>query len=621
MVSPTPDSPAPTRAAAVRRFGRLELLRLLGKSDRTMAWRVHDPHVGRELMLVLPRLQPVDARALQRWQDMLKKAARLSHPQLAPMLEVGLQDGWPYVLHDAHDQATLAERLSPRGCPGAEAATLTLQMLRGLAFAHDAGVAHHDPQTFLLLVSDSGALCVAGLAVGCEAVSSSGSSAERLPAGAALAASEPASLPFHRNAAERDVLASGLLLHTVLAGQAALGEPDTGRALSRLPPLGREFVRLPWTLAQPLADPLRAIVNRATERQERQRYRNARTLVQALEGWLKTDDASGRGPLGLLTEKLRVAGVLPSSPGAAARAARLALLERGRTNELAEVVLEDPALSFEMLRLVNSAHVRGAQVSGSGPVLTVRRAIAMLGLERLRGAALAIRPWPGPLAETGAEELQRLIERCKRAARAALSLRPAGYDGEVVYLITLMQNLGRLVVCYHLPDEAVQVRRLMQPAPAARTGEAEESGMSEESACFAVIGADTEAIGAAVARQWGMDDTVLTLIRKLPTATAVRQPESDDDVLRAVASCANEATDALSLAPPGVLPALQRVVQRYGRVLGIDLRDVQAAFEPVAPQPIAQSVTGALDEAHATTPGAAKAAGRLRAAAPARAQR
>ena len=69
--------------------------------------------------------------------------------------------------------------------------------------------------------------------------------------------------------------------------------------------------------------------------------------------------------------------------------------------------------------------------------------------------------------------MQRLIERCQRAGRVALALRPAGYDAEVVYLMTLLQSLGRLVVHYHFPDEAAQIRRLMQPAPSAREGEPE----------------------------------------------------------------------------------------------------------------------------------------------------
>ena len=123
-----------------------------------------------------------------------------------------------------------------------------------------------------------------------------------------------------------------------------------------------------------------------------------------------------------------------------------------------------------------------------------------LGLDGVRRAALSLRPWPGALDEIGARELERLLTRVKRAGRLALVLRPPGYDAEVVYLVTLLQNLGRLVVQYHFADEAVQIRRLMQAAPAHQPGEPDEPGMSESAASFAVIGADTEALGAAVAR-------------------------------------------------------------------------------------------------------------------------
>lgn len=571
--------------AAVRWFGRLQLLQLLGKSDRTMAWRVADPRSGQELMLVLPRVQPADAAALDRWQQAVRRASRLNHPQLAAVVEVGVQDGWPFVAYDPRDAATLAEKLPAKGLPGLEAAGLATQALLGLAFAHDAGVAHHDLQPWLVLVSDNGQVRVAGLAVASE-----------MAAGPqALRAGDTIILTQQREAAERDVLAGGLLLHHLLTGQPVLEEPDLGRVIARLPPYsgngsqGREFVRLPWTVAHPTPEPLRAIVNRATDRQERQRYRNARTLLRALEGWQRTESGAGGGPLALLADRLRAAGVLPASPGAADRAGRLALMERERTNELAAVVLEDLALSFEMLRVVNTAQVRGAQVSGSGPVLTVRRAIAMMGLDGVRRAALALREWPGPLNSAGATELERVAERCKRAGRVAVALRPAAYDGEVVYLLALLQNLGRLVVQYHFADEAVQIRRLMLPAPPQREGEPEEPGMSEESASFAVIGAGIEAIGAAVARHWGLDDSVLAMIRRHPLTTPVRTSDSDDDLLRMVASCANEAVDAMSQPAPRVAGALHRVVQRYGRALDFGLRELQAALTGKTMPPEAQA--------------------------------
>jgi len=570
-VTPMP-APTPAGNAAVRRFGRYRLLRLIGTSERTMAWLASAPGSERSFMLVLPRQPPPDTAARERWRQAVHAASRLAHPQLAAVAEAGVQDGWPFVAHEMPDGANWIEYSAGQGLSGPEAAGLFVQLLRGLAFAHDAGVAHHDLQPYLMVADAAGQLRLAGLAVAAE-LALRGLDAARHPA------QSPAALRAQREAAERDVLAAGVLMHGMLAGSSALDEPDSGRVIVRLPPLGREIVRLPWTTPHPLAEPLRAIVNRATDRQPRQRYLHARTLQRALEGWLQSDAVSGGGPLALLSDRLRSAGVLPSSPGAAARAARLSLMERERTNELAEVVLQDLALSFEMLRLVNSAQVRGAQLAGSGPVLTVRRAIAMLGLDGVRRSALALRGWPGPLGDEGAAELARLIDRCKRAGRVAMALRPAAYDAEVVYLVTLLQNLGRLVVHYHFADEAQQMRRLMQSAASPRAGEPDEPGMSEEGASFAVLGAGIEVIGAEVARSWGLDDSVLAMIRRLPTTTPVRSVDGDDDMLRAVASCANEAVDALGPPAPLAASALHRVAQRYGRVLGIGMRELQDALD------------------------------------------
>ncbi|MDP1935896.1 MAG: HDOD domain-containing protein [Hylemonella sp.] len=600
MSTSNQDNSAAARAPAVRWFGRLQLLRLLGKSERTMAWRVADPRSGQELMLVMPRVQPVDAAAMERWQQAVRQASRLDHPHLAAVVESGVQDGWPFVAYDPRDAATLAERLPARGVPAQEAAEWTAQMLQGLAYAHEAGLAHHDVQPYMMFVSDGGQLRVAGLSVAAEM--------------AHLAGDVAGSLRVQRAAAERDVLAIGVLLHRLLTGQPTLEEPDIGRAIARLPPLGREIARLPWSTAQPVPEPLRAIANRTTDRQERQRYRGARTLLRALEGWLQSESSAGGGPLALLSDRLRGAGVLPASPGGAERAARLAMMERGHTTDLADVVLDDLALSFELLRLVNSAQVRGAQISGSGPVLTVRRAIAMMGLEGVRRAALGLRAWPGPLNETGAADLERLIDRCKRAGRVAVALRPAGYDAEVIYLIALMQNLGRLVVHYHFADEAAQIRRLMQPAPPPRPEEPEEPGMTEEGAAFAVLGVDIEGIGAAVARHWGLDDSVLTMVRRQPLATAPRTADGDDDLLRAAASCANEAVDALAQPAPRVAAALARVVARYGRLLNFGPRELQEALQAKAGSPLAaaQTVQAAMTAPMPLEPEPAAGAARLR---------
>ena len=53
-----------------------------------------------------------------------------------------------------------------------------------------------------------------------------------------------------------------------------------------------------------------------------------------------------------------------------------------------------------------------------------------------------------------------------------------------------------------------------------------------------IITGGSTGIGAAVARHWGLDDAVIHMIRRLPVTTAVRSIDTDDDMLRAVASCA-----------------------------------------------------------------------------------
>jgi non-specific serine/threonine protein kinase len=600
MVAPVTSAarPNPTRA-----FGRFELRQLLGKSAGTMVWLALDPRAGQEVMLTLPRLQPVDANALEARLAEMRRAARLSHPYLAHASEVGAQDHWPFVAVDRAAGLTLGEWLDehPRSAP-LELVGLLCQLLQGLAFAHEAGVPHHDLQLHQIVVSEQGTARLMGLSV-CA------------PALPPAATSDDANLlRIHRDAARRDVLACGVLLHQLLGGAAVLDETDIGRVIERLTPLGRDLVRLPWTTPQPVAEGLRAIANRCTASQERQRYHNARTLHRALEGWREAQAIDSGGPLALLLDRLRTVGHLPALPGIAARVGRMVATEGQRTDEIAEQILADMALAFELLRTVNSAQVRGTQIAGNGPVLTLRRTVALIGVDGVRAAANALRPWPGPLNDAGATALQRALGRVRLAGHTAQALRPAGYDAEVVFIVAALQNLGRLLVQYHFPEEAEQIRQLMLPAPPTEPAEpgtaaaAEQPGMSEEAASFAVLGVDIEALGAAVVKHWGLGDEMQHMVRRMPLAKPVRRPDNDTDMLRTAASAANEAVDAMTQLPAAkVNAALVQVAQRYARVLELTPRDLQealqgarAALQTGTPVAAMKRSSGAPDELPAT---------------------
>jgi eukaryotic-like serine/threonine-protein kinase len=563
MVANTPPASKPN---PVRDFGRYQLRQLLAKGSATMAWLAFDPRLGQEVMLTMPRVQPADTAALERWLRDARMAARLNHPNLAFAIEVGVQDHWPFITVDRALGITLGEWLAKNSLAAPiDTVPWMCQLLDGLAFAHEAGVAHLDVQLHSVLISEAGNVRLMALAA----------------AGGPVTSSDRDRLQAHRGAAERDLMACGVLLHHVLTGQPVLDEPDTARVIERIPPLGRDLVRLPWSTPHPIPEALRAIANRATAGQERLRYRNTRTLLRALNGWGETQALDRGGPLALLLDRLRTVGHLPTSAGISARMTRLVHVEGRRSDEIAEEILPDMALSFELLRTVNSAQVQGTQIAGNGPVLTLRRAIALVGINGVRAAAKGLRTWPGPLSEPQAAVLTRLMERVRLAAHTAQALRPPGYDPEVVYLVTALQNLGRLLVQYHFPEESEQIRLLMQAEPAAREpGANEHAGLREESAAYAVLGVDIESIGAAVARHWGLGDEVQQMIRRQPLDKPVRTAASDYDMLRDAASAANEAVDAMTELPSArVGPALTAVAQRYARVLGATPREIHDALE------------------------------------------
>jgi eukaryotic-like serine/threonine-protein kinase len=557
-------------ATPLRSFGRFELRALLSKSARSLIWRVFDSRHGQELMLCMPRDKPNSAAALEHWLRMAQAGERVHHPNLAPVFEIGQVESWPYVAYDRALGETLDERLARQNAPlPLDGAGWVAQLLEGLAFAHEAGHAHRDIQTASLVIDAADKVRLIGLEVAQEVF--------------------PATVDFNavtrravRESAEEDVLCVGLLLNRILSGKPVLEENDLQHVVQQMQPLGREMVRLGWEAPHPIPDPLRAICNRATDRQLRQRYHLARSFWRALDGWRQSAAYNDGGPVVLLLDKLQRIGHLPTTTTGLHRFTGSAGLASQHASALSEFVLKDMALSLELVRRVNNALKQSGHQGET--VLNMQRAIQMLGLDGLQLAANALKPWPGPLPPVAAEMLRQLMARAAKAAQVAQALRPAGYDGEVVHLITVMQNLGRLLLQYHFPDDAQQIRQLMVP-PEPTEEQPNPPAMSEQAAAYAVLGCDLDALGIAVARHWGLGDELLQMIRRQPLDAAVHPARSDADAIRLTCSFANELVDALGLPEARRRPALEVATRRYAKALGVGLREVMEALNPGAHKP------------------------------------
>ncbi|WP_298013657.1 HDOD domain-containing protein [uncultured Aquabacterium sp.] len=563
----------PSAQPASRQFGRFELHQMVGRSLASSTWLARDPRLQHEILLCVPRARPATATERDTWTQDALMAARLKHPRLVDVLEVGVHDGWPFVACERPKGAmTLAERLqSGPALAVLEVAHWMADVVEGLAYAHEAGVAHFDIGLHNVLVEPSGHAGLFGLSVGL----------------AAAAPGAPAKAQWSRTqvrvAAERDVLMCGLLMHRLLAGHPALDDADMGSAAGRV---GPEIVRLPWTTPSPVPDTLRAIVNRATDRQQRQRYLNARTLLSALQGWIKTNSQDAAGPLALLLDRLNSVGSLPARPGTD-RSLQTALgsMEGLRVDDLVDVVTRNPALAWELLRAVNNAVYRGR--SADEGVGTLSRAIVLLGQQGLRRVGGTVRTWPGALqAQASLQENTQAIDALKVALRqASLAghmarlLRPFNVSDEEAFMAACSQKLGWLLILYHFPDEAAQVTRLMQPGPPPEAGAAPTPGMTQDAATSAVLGINLDDLTGEVMRHWGLHDRLVQAARPLPRGALVRRPSGPEETLRTVASLANELADArLSPGPRGAT-ALHQAATRYARALDVTAKECQQVLE------------------------------------------
>lgn len=559
LASPSAAGAHRPAMGSLRQFGPFNLTRSLGHSSLSMAWLAQDRRNQRDVLLMLPRLaQVADSGAQQTWLDGVQRAARLDHPRLEPALEIGQCAGWVYVCCQRQPGTlTLAEQLIEQGqdAPLTEAVGWCIDALEGLAGLHDSGFAHGDVGLHSLLVDRHGRVRSWGLAL-TSLHDAAGDAPQR-----------------RRAASEQDVQSVSLLLHRFIARAAAFGEPDLPRARARL---GREALHLPSFLPEAPPPALRAIADRATDPLPQRRYVHARGLQRALEGWRQSVTSGQVGALVTLAERLRKVGHLPALPGLAPRVVQLARMEIQPLSELVEVILDDPALSLELLRQVNSAAYGQRD---EGPVTTVRRAIQLVGVHGVRRAAASLRAWPGPLKPAHALALDQGLKRARLGGCLAQELAPGGLDLDGVRLIAQLQHLGRLLALYHFPEESVQIVSLMQPTAARQAGERGTPGLCQDAAAMAVLGVDLPSLARAVVRAWGMGARVEVLSTALAPDQIVRAPDDADGWMRLVASCANESLDVAGLTGPAAERAQTLIVDRYGHALGLSAAGLRGACE------------------------------------------
>jgi serine/threonine-protein kinase len=284
MEEMTPDYPASAGATIWSLGDRYEVGPCIGRGGMAEVYEGRDTRLGRSVAVKILKPQHAGDRVVRlRLTSEAQAAARLSHPNVAAVYDVGDHEGLPYIVMELVRGGTLARRLRDGPMDQQEAVKLTTEVLAALDAAHRAGILHRDIKPGNILLTADGTAKVAdfGIAKALEpdpdAVDLTGTSQVMgTPRYLApeLAAGEKASV-------SSDLWAVGAVLYEALTGRPPF-DADTALAIALAAAQGRLVP--PETYRPDLSPALCAVVTRALSVRPLDRYVSASEMAGALTG-------------------------------------------------------------------------------------------------------------------------------------------------------------------------------------------------------------------------------------------------------------------------------------------------------------------------------------------------
>jgi WD40 repeat protein len=287
----TPPADRTTSFQALgRHVGKFELLDELGAGGFGTVWRARDTELDRLVALKLPHAGRLGSpQDRERFLREGRNAARLRHPNIVPVHEVGQHDGLPYLVTDFVAGVTLSDFLTGRRLTFREAAELTAQVADALAYAHGQGVVHRDVKPSNIMLE-----CPPGSpALGRPLVLDFGLARRDAGEGTLTAEGEVLGTPAYMSPEQAagqghavdgrsDVYSLGVVLYQLLTGEL----PFRGNARMLLHQVLHDEPRPPRRLNDQVPRDLETVCLKAMAKLPDRRYPGAEALAGDLRRWL-----------------------------------------------------------------------------------------------------------------------------------------------------------------------------------------------------------------------------------------------------------------------------------------------------------------------------------------------
>jgi serine/threonine protein kinase/tetratricopeptide (TPR) repeat protein len=274
-------------------FGDYKLLEEIGRGGQGVVYRAHQKSLNRTVALKVIGLGHWATEAhLKRFRREAEAAARLEHPGIVPIHEVGERDGSCYFSMKFIEGGQLDAVVRREPMPVRRAAELIAKVSRTVHYAHEHGILHRDIKPGNILLDQKGEphLTDFGLARLIETESTVTRTLEVLGTPSYMA---PEQAVGNNDAVSSptDVYGLGGVLYQLLTGHPPFAGGTTYETIKLLLDTEPRQPRL-WN---PKIDrDLSTICLKCLEKDPKRRYSSALALVEDLEHWLKHEPIKAR---------------------------------------------------------------------------------------------------------------------------------------------------------------------------------------------------------------------------------------------------------------------------------------------------------------------------------------
>jgi serine/threonine protein kinase len=294
------------RLTAGTEVGTYRIESALGEGGMGTVYRALDTKLNRPVAIKFLSDELADAAARRRFQREAQMASSLNHPHIVTVYDVGEFEGRQYLVTEFVDGGTLKDWAGAQKHTWREVVELLIGVADGLATAHAAGILHRDIKPQNVLISKSGYAKLADF--GLARLEAASTPSDPAPDGetrtltegitrpgmviGTIAYMSPEQASGQRLDVRSDVFSFGILLYEMVAGR----KPFEGRS-------GLEVLRaildapVP-ALGDEIPAPVRAVVEKALEKNPAERYQSMQEVVVDLRRLLRqaveTEHAANR---------------------------------------------------------------------------------------------------------------------------------------------------------------------------------------------------------------------------------------------------------------------------------------------------------------------------------------